>query len=407
MTLKIGALLTHPVQYYSPWLAELAGSCNLTVYYAHQQTAEGQGKAGFGAGFEWDVPLLEGYDWRWLKNVARSPGLTRFGGCDTPEIGDIIRCEKFDAFLIFGWNRKCFIQAAWAALRSRTPLLIRLDSELNTPRSKLALLLKKLAYSVVLPKLGDYLSPGVRTDAYLRHYGVQPDRIHRLPHMIDTVRFATGAQAARQDGSAAALRARHGAAENDFALLFAGKLIPLKRVDLVLEALAVLKRQRPELAARTRLWIAGDGPLRAELEARAAAEGLNVSFLGFVNQSALPAVYAAADCLVLPSQWETWGLVVNEAFACGLPASVSERAGCAPELIEEGVTGWTMRSFEPGHLADLIATAATAVPTLATARIGMLSDDASFAPGVRRVLNVVQSIRQRAASGRAASKEEV
>ncbi|MEX2399812.1 MAG: glycosyltransferase, partial [Rhodothermales bacterium] len=85
----------------------------------------------------------------------------------------------------------------------------------------------------------------------------------------------------------------------------------------------------------------GDGPLRGMLEAEADPE--RVHFAGFRNQTELPACYAAADALVLPSDGrETWGLVANEAMACGLPVIVSEAAGCAPDLVREGETGFTV-----------------------------------------------------------------
>ena len=67
---------------------------------------------------------------------------------------------------------------------------------------------------------------------------------------------------------------------------------------------------------------------------------LPVSFAGFLNQGEIPAAYAACDALVLPSDYgETWGLVVNEAMACGVPAVVSDAVGCGPDLVEEGQTG--------------------------------------------------------------------
>jgi glycosyltransferase involved in cell wall biosynthesis len=79
------------------------------------------------------------------------------------------------------------------------------------------------------------------------------------------------------------------------------------------------------------------------------------SFPGFKNQSELPAYYAAADVLVLPSESETWGLVVNEAMACGLPAIVSDAVGCAPDLIEEGKTGFTYPVGDVDALAGRLA----------------------------------------------------
>lgn len=393
MKLRIGALLTHPVQYYSPWFRALAARSQLTVHYAHKQTVEGQARAGFSKGFEWDVPLLDGYEWQWLRNVSRRPGLVHFDGCDTPEIAEIIRRARFDAFLMFGWNRKSMVQAGWAARMSGTPLLIRLDSNLLAPRSLLKSAVKWPVYSAILPNAGHYLSPGIRTDAYLRHYAVPDRRIHRLAHMVDTERFAEGAATARMSGAVAAMRATHGVTEDQRVLMFVGKLIERKRPRLLFESLLRLRQLNPATAARARLWIVGDGPLRPELEAFALKHGLPATFLGFVNQSALPATYAAADCLVLPSNGEeTWGLVVNEAFACGLPAIVSDEAGCTPELIVEGETGWLMHRPDVGHLAELFDVAVKQSRNLPREALARKSAEGGYSAGVSAVLQVAEAL---------------
>lgn len=93
--------------------------------------------------------------------------------------------------------------------------------------------------------------------------------------------------------------------------------------------------------------------MRAEIEVEVERTGAPVRLLGFFNQSEMPEAYALADTLVLPSETETWGLVVNEALACGLPAVVSSGVGCAPDLIDPGVTGETY----PMGDVDALATA--------------------------------------------------
>ena len=88
------------------------------------------------------------------------------------------------------------------------------------------------------------------------------------------------------------------------------------------------------------MLMVGDGELKFQCEAFARENNLPVTFTGFLNQSEIIRAYVASDCLVLPSDYgETWGLVVNEAMACGLPAIVSDRVGCGPDLVKEGVTG--------------------------------------------------------------------
>ena len=99
------------------------------------------------------------------------------------------------------------------------------------------------------------------------------------------------------------------------------------------------------------LLFVGAGALECSLRTAAADSGISCSFAGFLNQTEIPNAYAATDCLVLPSDsGETWGLVVNEAMACGLPAIVSDRVGCREDLIVEGITG---HSFPFGDIPAL------------------------------------------------------
>ena len=451
--LRLGILTSHPIQYYAPWFRQLAQQVDLQVFFAHRQDATGQAAAGFGVKFEWDVPLTEGYPHRWLKNVSVHPGLGSFGGCDTPEIYDIVAgklkaemqkpkaetsdsqksdfsfqlstfsVSPFDAFLIMGWNRKSYVQAIRACRRNRIPVLMRGDSQLNTPRSRLTTLVKYLPYRWILPRLDGHLYVGQRNREYLRHYGVPESRLFFTPHFVDNEWFGARAEEVRASplrldrgesdatlahrisfsasdgekvakpdevfpGSGAgqgvralgdvsnpspnsqlpspvsALRKQWGAEEGDLVALFVGKFIPKKRPADLLRALAVFQSQSgradlpvgPDARQRVPTMLAvvvGAGEMENELRAFAARENVRAHFAGFKNQTELPQYYAGADVLVLPSDGgETWGLVVNEAMACGLPAVVSDAAGCAPDMIEEGLTGFTYPMADVNALAD-------------------------------------------------------
>lgn len=339
MGCRLGILVSHPIQYYAPWFRYLAERMDIEVFYAHQQDARGQSQAGFGVEFEWDVPLLDGYPYRWLANVARRPGLSSFWGCDTPELYDIIRRERFDAFLVFGWNRKSSLQAIRACWRSGVPVLVRGDSQLGTHRSWLKVWAKALPYRWLLPRLDGHLYVGQRNRAYLEHYGVPHDRLFFAPHFVDNAVFARRASEAEASGRTHRLRAELRIPSDAFVFLFVGKLIPKKRPQDFIEA--CLRVVDAPDGARVHGVLVGDGPLRPALEGLAGRRPGRIHFAGFRNQSELPAWYRAADALVLPSASETWGLVVNEAFACGIPAIVSDALGCAPDLIEEGETGFT------------------------------------------------------------------
>jgi glycosyltransferase involved in cell wall biosynthesis len=342
--MRLGVLATHPIQYHAPLYRALAQQLDLTVFFAHQQTAQGQADAGFGVAFEWDVPLLDGYTHRFLNNRALEPSTQGFRGCDTPGIGPIIAEERFDAFLVNGWYNKSFWQAIRACWGTGTPLLVRGDSQLHTPRRWALRMAKELVYRTFIPRFDGYLVVGTRAREYYSYYGARPERMFFVPHFVDNAYFA--AQAARLRPEREDLRTRYGIREASRVFLFAGKFIPEKNpVDFV-TAVAVLAQRHPDVEG----VMVGDGALRPEIEAEVERTGAPVHLLGFFNQSQMPKAYALADALVLPSQAETWGLVVNEAMASGRPVVVSSAVGCAPDLVDEGRTGHV---FAPGDIKGL------------------------------------------------------
>ena len=353
------------------------------MFYAHRQTARGQAEAGFGVEFEWDVPVLEGYPYRFLKNVSQRPGLDWFGGCDCPEIGEILVREGFTHVLLIGWHKKVFWQAFWAAKKAGIKVLSRGDSQLEITTSPLKRAVKFVAYRFLLPRFDAHLYVGRRNFEYLKHYGVKDARLFFSPHFVDNEWWGSRAAAADsikmkmkiKDTSKAESGRRK--AEKSVEFLFAGKFIPKKRVMDLLEAAAGV----PE----ARVVLVGDGPLRSQLEERAKQNDLmeevghspfaeraglreggefchreggrisRVLFAGFRNQGQLPAYLAGADCLVLPSDGtETWGLIVNEAMACGTPAIVSTACGCEPDLIVHDQTGYSFRLGDVQGLAECL-----------------------------------------------------
>jgi glycosyltransferase involved in cell wall biosynthesis len=332
MTLRLGVLASHPIQYQAPLFRELARHVDLKVYFAHRQTAAGQAAAGFNVAFEWDVDLLAGYDHTFLTNRASRPDVNTFFGCDTPEIADEIRTGQFDAFLVTGWYLKSFWQAIRACRRAGVPVMVRGDSQLGTPRGRLKPLVKELIYPRLLRQFDACLYVGQKNREYLEHYGVPADRLFFAPHCIDNEAFTSRAQGVDR----AASRGRFGIAPEQKAVLFVGKLLDRKRPFDLVAALRTL-RQRGMNACGV---FAGDGPLRASLEEKGREWDVSLVFLGFRNQTELPEAYASADVMALPSEGsETWGLVVNEALASGTPVVVSDAVGCAPDLALEGQTG--------------------------------------------------------------------
>lgn len=355
MSWRVALVVTHPIQYYVPWYRALAArsELELEVLYCHRQDAQGQAAAGYGVAFDWDVPLLEGYRYRFLHNVARQPSTDRFFGCDTPELHRLLTRARYDAVLVQGWYVKSYLQAIAAAGRAGMPCLVRGDSHLHTQSSVFKRWLKWLPYRVLMRQFAAALAVGTWSRAYFRHYGVPEARIYLAPHSVDNAYFGVRTERAR--ARRAELRARFGLSVEATVLVFVGRLIARKRVADVIEAMALVRCRNLELL------VVGDGPLRGSLQALAEARGVALRCAGFLNQSELPGAYAAADLLVLPGgEAETWGLVVNEAMAAGLPAVVSDQVGAGPDLVLPGRTGAIHAHGDAGGLARILETYAAA-----------------------------------------------
>jgi glycosyltransferase involved in cell wall biosynthesis len=315
------------------------------VLFSHKPTPQEQG-IGFGMPFEWDIDLTSGYSHRWLKNCSSRPSLTAFWGCDTPEIAELIRNGRFDAFLVHGWNNRSCWQAFWSCWRNGIPLLVRGDSQLKAQRSGVKRMIKRLVYPLFISRFQVCLATGERSADYFRHYKAR--RISLAPHFIDNNWFSARAATARRRGLET--RSRWGVDQDTFVFLFVGKFEPKKRPLDVIWALSEAGVSQKQKMA---LVMVGDGALRPICEKTANESGIPVIFAGFLNQSEMPTAYGASDCLVLPSDArETWGLVVNEAMACGLPAIVSHEAGCVPDLIIEGRSGHSYPCGDIKALSD-------------------------------------------------------
>jgi glycosyltransferase involved in cell wall biosynthesis len=326
-------------------------SLDLHVAYCTLRGAETTHDPGFGAHIQWDVPLLDGYSWTHVPN--RGSGHDSFFGLFNPGLWRLIRSGNFDAVIcLTGYRNTTFWIAFLAAKFSKTAFLFGTDAVSLTPRDSRAWKTKakkylwprlfRLADQVIVPSGG-----GVDL---MRSLGIPQERITLTPFVVDNDWWIE--QSKLVDG--AALRASWGVSPNDVVILFSAKLQPWKRPLDLLRAFAKASLSNGILV------FAGEGPLRPQLESEAANLGVasRVRFLGFVNQSQLPAVYTAADLLVLPSEFEPFGLVVNEAMCCARPVIASDRAGASRDLVAPVCPDFVFHCGDVDALAELIRKAA-------------------------------------------------
>lgn len=344
---RVGLLSTHPIQYYIPWyrLLDSNPEIDLTVYFCHQQTPEQQGKAGYGISFDWDLPMLEGYKYKFLNNISKDPNVFNFLGCNTPEIKEIINDSNFDAFIVEGWFNRSFWQAIFACWRTKTPLLVRGDSNLISHGGSIfKRIIKYPIYNWFIPKFNAYLIVGKYAKEYFLHFGAKEETMFFAPHSVDNRFFSEGRNKyinKRND-----IRKEFGIPHDAVVFVFVGALISRKRPHDFLFAIQKASKSNP------RIWglIVGDGPLKNELQEKATSSDIPIHFTGFLNQTELPKAYAISDCLVNGSSVESWGLTINEAMASSLPAIVSNTVGSAPDLVHPGETG---RIFQCGNIDEL------------------------------------------------------
>jgi len=325
---RVLAVASHPVQYMTPIFRRMATHprLDLHVAYCSLRGAEGGHDPEFGTEVKWDVPLLDGYEWTHVPN--KGSGDEKFGGLNNPGLEKIISEGKFDAVACFtGYVRKSFWIARGAAKKSKAAFLFGTDATTLDARdgSVWKKWLKRAAWPLIFRMADQVIVPSSGTRDLMRSLGIAEERITLTPYSVDNDWWM--AQAASVDRAAA--RRERGLGDNERAILFCAKLQPWKRPMDLLRAYAMAQLEN------SRLLFAGEGPQKAELAAEAKRLGISdrVDFLGFVNQSALPALYKLADLMVLPSVYEPFAVVVNEAMCCGCPVMVSNRVGAARDLV--------------------------------------------------------------------------
>ena len=381
--MRLAICASHPIQYEAPIFRELAKSLDLHVFFAANVNPSDK-SVGFSTDLRWDVDLLSGYRSSFLQNVSVNPGTSTFGGCDTPEIGSILKKGKFSVVLLLGWHIKSMHQALIAAKMLRLPVIVRGDSQLATPRSALKRIVKAVSYPVFLRCFDAALVVGQRSRKYWIHYGYPSDRIFFSPHCVDTEWFAS--RSSKEVGTR--LRRNSNIRSDAKVILFCGKLIDKKRPLDVVDALSLMNNKEP-----LHFLIAGDGPLRNAIVQACRRNSIPFISLGFVNQSQMPEIYAASDLLVLPSDGrETWGLVANEALACGVPIVLSDQVGAGPDLLATASVGLRYKMGDKKELAKSIRSIIDYPPSISA--IQLQSQKYSVEAACKGIIDALQSFGQ-------------
>ena len=261
----------------------------------------------------------------WRKRMGKHNVLVNFG------VSRALNQSKPDAILCGGYNYIASWQALFWAQKNKVAFL--LWSESNSQDLRGSHLLIEFLKKHFLRRCDGFVVPGTSALEYLRGHHIRDENIFTAPNAVDNDLFAGAAEKARRNQTSL----RRELALPDRYFLFVGRLVREKGVFELLSAYANLEEK---LRAELGLVFVGDGECRQKLEhlATSISRG-RIKFTGFAQRELLGAYYGLGEMLILPTHTDTWGMVVNEAMACGLPVLVSRVAGCATDLVRENWNG--------------------------------------------------------------------
>lgn len=334
----LAVIETHPIQYHAPIYRVLQQRLGVpvTAIYGSDFSVSGYRDPEFGVTFAWDTDLLSGYTSIFLSRVAN--GGARAAQEASPQgIRKALQEAAPGAVLIVGYSPRFHQVAFYQARKAGHAVLFRGETTDHARRrSTIKEWIRDSALRWVYRRCARLLYVGQRSYQHFKRLGCPDEKLIFSPYCVNTDPFRfdeTARVRLRLDA-----RLSLGVSETQTVLLFSGKLSPRKGPGLLIRAVRELSQEiREEIV----VVFLGNGELRGELESLAQSPlPVKVYFADFQNQTLLSQYYHAADLLVLPSlHSETWGLVVNEALHHRLPCVVSEAVGCAPDLVDPGMTG--------------------------------------------------------------------
>lgn len=289
--------------------------------------------------------------WRdWSVELTPELGVTDFSNGDSTNTSwlreykrggkmiELFKREKVDAVISGGYNDMGRLRIMRWCRRNNLPFFVFGDGNINSDeRAQRGLkgFIKPIVIGNIIRQCTGFFSCGSLGKAYWVHYGADPETVFYMPYEPDYDQIQQLSTEAIEEA-----KVRLGFDPKRRRIVFSGRLVPVKRVDLLVKAFVQLAKERADWD----LVILGDGELKEELQSLVPnALKERVLWTGFLNDQAdVSKVYRASDVLCLPSTYEPWALVVNEAAAAGMAIVSTDVVGAAAELVRNGVNGYVV-----------------------------------------------------------------
>lgn len=331
---KIKVALIHNIisPYRIPLFEELAKNTSIDLYiYFTSKSEENR---------EWDVSKDHSFNYKILPGFILPIGVNAYFHINPTIITELL-FGKFDVIISAGYSSFSNQIVQLMARILRTPFILWSGSTVNEP-SKLRSLSLPLVKLIV--KYADaYIAYGTNAKEYLVQLGAQRDKVFVSFNTVDTTFF--GEQCVKCKSKKTILKNKFGI-NHENVILYVGQLIERKGVNYLLKTHEKLSDKHD-----VGLVLVGNGNQKQELMKLCEDNAIdNVYFIDFVQKDVLPQYYAIADVFVLPSTEEVWGLVINEAMACGLPIITTEKVGASVDLVQNGVNGFIVKEKSSDEL---------------------------------------------------------
>lgn len=345
---KIAIISSHPIQYFTPLYKKISQNSNieLMVYYCSTQGLYTYNDSGFGQDIKWDTPLLDGYQYQFLKNYRKKENYESMFSFVNLSIIDELRSNKYDAIWINGHNIATNIIAIIAAKIFGIKVLMRSETHLMLQRSWFKRLFRKAVISFLYKLVDGFLAIGTKNKEFYLSLGINPSKVFMTPYSVDNDRFTV--KFSREGEKYNEIRNALSLPVGKTVILYLSKLTSRKRPMDLLVAYERLRKTQNNIA----LVFVGSGAEEFRLRNYVEIQEIkDVYFCGFQNQTDLPKYFAASDIFVLPSEQEPWGLVVNEAMASALPIIISSDVGSAFDLVVPNCNGY---HYNPRDIDQLV-----------------------------------------------------
>ena len=316
---KIAIFTTHPIQYQVPLFKKLKNKGIIPhVYFASKHGYKSKNQdSDFKKVFNWNINLLGGYKF-FFSNNQKIKINSWF--LDFNNLKNYLKKNKYDVVLIFGWSNIFYLKAFYLSYKYKLPIILRVETNNEAKISIIKKIIKNKILYLLFKYVNYFLYIGKLNKAFYVGLKVETKKLFSAPYFVDNRFFSNQKLKSKK---------------KTFTCLFVGKLIKRKNPQVFLNLALLMKNYK-----NIKFQIVGDGDLKQYCKNFVKEYRLNnLHIRGFKNQTELKKYYKNADVLILPSKYETWGLVINEAMASSTAVITNKKCGASYDLIKNNKTG--------------------------------------------------------------------